>query len=85
MLALPFWFNQRQCKAEEVADNFYRVTAPNMPETYLGIRKAENGLYQGYLRSQQDGPDEAVTDPEFQTVYQAWEAAFELFREVMIL
>lgn len=85
MLITPFWFDQRQLKAESVADNYYRITGPNAPERFLGIRKAANGVFQAYLRSQQDGADDAVTGPEFDAAYNAWEAAFELYRAKVIL
>ncbi len=85
MLITPYWFGQRQLKAESVGDDHYRVTGPNAPERYLGIRKADNGHYLAFLRFQKDGPDEAVTGADFDTAYNAWEAAFELYRAKEIL
>ena len=36
----PFWFKQRQCKAEPAGDNALHVTGPNLPETFLRIERA---------------------------------------------
>lgn len=85
MLSTPFWFDQRQCKAEEISPVYYRITGPNLPETFLGIRRAENGNFQAYLRFARDGEDAAVTAADFVREYDAWEAAFELYRAKVIL
>jgi hypothetical protein len=85
MLITPFWFAQRQLKAEAAGELLYRITGPNAPEKHLGIRKADNGNYLAYLRSTQDGEDEVATAAEFPSVYNAWEAAFELYRAKVIL
>ncbi len=84
-LLTPSWFKGRHCKAEAVGEDFYRITGPNLPECFLGVRQLENGMYQGYFRRQQQGPDEALTGQEFDTLYNAWEGTFELFRDKMIL
>jgi hypothetical protein len=78
-LVTPFWFYQRQCKAEEAGDNLYRLTGPNLKEAYIGILKA-NGRWASFLKNSADGPDVAVTPGQWNNVYEAWEAAFELFR-----
>jgi hypothetical protein len=85
MLVTPYWFGQRQLKAESVGDNVYRITGPNAPEWILGIRQAENGRYQAFLRRTRDGSDEAVTEAAFSTAYDAWEAAFELYRSRVVV
>lgn len=84
-LITPFWFNQRQLKAEAVGTNLYRVVGPNMPESFIGLRLLENNRYQGFLRAQQDGPDQAVTADDFATAFNAWEGTFELYRACMII
>jgi hypothetical protein len=84
-LITPFWFKQRQCKAEAVDADFYRITGPNLPETFLGLRRLEDDTYQGYFRRHKDGPDDVVTERTFDTPYNGWEGAFELFRAKMIL
>jgi hypothetical protein len=85
MLTTPFWFDQRQLQAESVGEEFYRITGPNAPEMFLGVRKADNGNYQAYLRAEKDGADLATTDAELPTLYNAWEAAFELYRGQVIV
>ena len=82
-LIVPFWFKQRQAKAEPAGDNTYRVTGPILPETFLSIRRGENGRWAAALRMSADGPDTATLD-EFETEQNAWEAAFELYRQRVI-
>jgi hypothetical protein len=77
---VPFWFKQRQCKAEPVGDNVLKLTGPNLGESFIAIRKGENGRWQAAFRSAADGPDLAVAEPEQDTPEDAWEAAFELYR-----
>jgi hypothetical protein len=81
----PFWFKQRQLKAEAVSDNYYRVSGPNVREWFLGIRPGEDGRWAAFLRDAQDGPDVSATAPEFATTNDAWEAAFELYRQKVIV
>jgi hypothetical protein len=82
---LPSWFKQRQAKAEEAAENLYRLTGPNLREAFIGIRREENGHWLAFLRYAAGGSDAAVTEPRFQTLYDAWEAAFELFRTGVVV
>lgn len=84
-LIRPYWFAQRQGKAEEAGPNLYKVTGPNLPETYVGIRSGPSGKWLGFVRSTAEGPDLAATKDELPTEYDAWEAAFELFRDVIII
>jgi hypothetical protein len=77
---LPSWFKQRQAVAEPAGDNVYKLTGPILPETFITIRKGENGLWQAALMQSPSGPDIAVTDAEYETPGDAWGAAFELHR-----
>jgi hypothetical protein len=80
MPTLPFWFRQRQGKAEPSGSDTYRLTAPNLAEAFIGIGKAENGRWLPMLRQTADGPDLAKTADDFATAQEAWDAAFELYR-----
>jgi hypothetical protein len=84
-LVLPMWFKQRQGKAEEAGENTYRLTGPNLREAFISIRKADNGLWAASMRYALDGPEIAVTEPEIGTAYDAWEAAFEIYRNHVIV
>jgi hypothetical protein len=90
-LTVPFWFKQRQAKADPVGegagngDELYRVTAPNMAEAFLGIRKGDNRRWQGFIKQKADGPDLQATAAEFETPGAAREAAFELFRQRFVV
>jgi hypothetical protein len=80
----PFWFKQRQCKAEPAgSDNAIKVSGPNLGESYLSIAPAEGGTWSASLRLGGDGP--VVSSAErLASAAAAWEAAFELYRESVI-
>jgi hypothetical protein len=82
---LPTWFKQRQGKAEPAGDNTYRLSGPNLREGYITIGRAENGAWQAGLRFQAEGPDADATQPVLPNEYEAWEAAFELFRLAVVV
>lgn len=82
----PFWFKQRQCKAEQAADgNALKVSGPNLGEAVIGIAPDDNKHWRAFLRASADGPETAVTEPEFDNPNDAWEAAFELYRTKTIV
>ncbi len=58
----PFWFKQRQCKAEPAGDDTLRMTGPNLAETFLRIEPAGDH-WRATLRLTADGPDASYTDP----------------------
>lgn len=83
---LPFWFKQRQCKAEEVGgDHTLKVSGPNLGEAFIGIRREDNNRWRAVMRQSADGPEVAATEAEFDKPADAWEAAFELFRTNVIV
>ena len=82
---LPTWFKYRQGKAEPAGANVLKLTAPNLPESFITIRAAENGHFQGAFRGTADGADVAVTQPEFVAPGDAWGAAFELYRNHVVV
>lgn len=81
----PSWFKQRQGTAEPAGENTYRLTAPNVQEAFISIRRNENGLYSASLRTSADGPDVAASEPVIETEYDAWEQAFEMYREALVV
>jgi len=81
----PFWFKQRQAKAEPAGADAYRLTGPNLREGTISIRNAENGKWLAALRLAPDGPEVEATSPEYDSTYEAWEAAFELFRRECVV
>ncbi len=81
---LPFWFKQRQCKAEPAgSDNAVKVTGPNLAEAYLSIPPVEGGKWHAALRFAADGPLAASAEG-LPSTPAAWDAAFELYRERVI-
>jgi hypothetical protein len=82
----PFWFKQRQCKAEEAGDgDTLKVSGPNLGEAFLRIERGENNHWRASVRQTADGPELAATEPEFENSADAWEAAFELYRSQVIV
>ena len=83
---LPFWFKQRQCKYEPAgADSQLKVTGPNLGEAYIRICQGENGRWQAAFRRAADGPDDAASDADIPGQREAWDAAFELYRQNVIV
>jgi hypothetical protein len=84
-LTFPFWFPARLGKAEEAGPNTYRLTAPNLQDAYISIRPGGPGRWSAQLRLAADGPEVAATEAEFPNEYEAWEAAFELYRQKVVV
>jgi hypothetical protein len=83
---LPFWFKQRQCKAEPAgSENMLKVSAPNLGEAFLRIEPADNGRWRAALRMAADGADVQATGADFPGPQAAWDVAFELFRQTVIV
>ncbi|HEY7327166.1 MAG TPA: hypothetical protein VH592_05990 [Gemmataceae bacterium] len=81
MPILPFWFKQRQCKAEPAGDeNTLKVSGPNLGEALIGIAQGDDTRWRAFLRWSANDPDSVCTEPEFENPADAWEAAFELYR-----
>jgi hypothetical protein len=82
---IPFWFKQRQCKAEPAgSDKMLKLSGPNLADAYIHI-DGDDGRWTAGLRLSPDGPDVAVSDGQCLTAKLAWEAAFELYRGRVIV
>jgi hypothetical protein len=81
----PFWFQQRQGKVEAAGPESYRLTAPNLGEAFIRVHRAEDSRWSAGLRFQVDGPEVRSTAPLYDTEPDAWSAAFELYREQLII
>jgi hypothetical protein len=81
----PFWFKQRQAKAETAGPDTYRVIAPNQREAFLSIRQDAGGRWSAALRLAADGPEVAATAAAYDTPGDAWDAAFELYRRELVI
>ena len=80
-LVYPFWFKQRQSKAEPQADtNMLEVSGPNLPKAYLTVYPTDTLCWRASLRATADGPDVATAEASAPTARAAWDAAFELYR-----
>jgi hypothetical protein len=81
---VPFWFKQRQCKAEPQDKHLLKVSGPNLGEAYIHIRP-EGERWRAGLRLSPDGEDVAATEAEIPDERKAWEVAFELYRNRFII
>jgi hypothetical protein len=78
---LPFWFKQRQCKAEPVdGGKMLKVSGPNLGDAYLYIQPVDERRWRAGLRQAPDAADLRTTEEEMRSPREAWDAAFELFR-----
>jgi hypothetical protein len=84
-LVTPMWFKQRQGKAEAAGENTYRLTGPNLREALISIRKGDNGRWAAALCYAAEGPDITATELQIATEYEAWEAAFEIYRNHVVI
>jgi len=82
---VPFWFRQRQGKMEPAGSDTFKLTAPNVAEAFISIRQTENGHWRPALRLQSEGPDVDAPAVDLDSVPEAWEAAFELYRRRMVV
>ena len=81
----PFWFKQRQCKAEPVGgDQMLKVSGPNLAEAFIHVKKQDDHWLAG-LRLKADGDDVATARSAKPSEHAAWDAAFELYRTHVIV
>ncbi len=81
----PFWFNQRQGKAEAKGTNCYLLTAPNLAPFTIQIEQGADGLWSASLSAGDNPTPIAVTEAMFPRSEEAWQGAFELYRQHVVL
>ena len=83
----PAWFKQRQGKAEPVNEGeaLHKLTAPNQQDAYVLIQQHENGKWLAELRETADGESLSITPAVLDNPGEAWNAAFELYRQNIIV
>jgi hypothetical protein len=84
-VTVPSWFKGRQGKAEEAGPGLLKLTAPNLHDWYIGIRRLESGGWLAFLRSDPDGPDATAVEVDPLPEHEAWEAAFEVYRNQVVI
>lgn len=82
---LPTWFKYRQGMAEPSGEQVMKLTAPNLPEAFIAVRAEPNGRWAAVLRRSADGPEVAASSPDFGSAAEAWGAAFELYRNYIVV
>lgn len=88
--SLPFWLVQRQAKVEPTGENALLLKAPNLPPYQVAIRQAPDG--QGWMAALHQAPAEGQEKPlvaessfPLPDPVTAWDAAFELYRQHVIV
>jgi hypothetical protein len=85
-VTVPSWFKGRQARAEEAGPHLLRLTGPNLNEWHAGIRRADNGRWVAFVRRTADAEDTiAVELSPGLTESDAWQAAFEVYRNQVII
>ena len=85
--ALPFWMRQRQVKAEPIGETALKLTAPNLPVHELAVAAAAPGWKALVYRVPADGQKVLVAERAFSapSLESAWQDAYELFRQQVII
>jgi hypothetical protein len=84
-VTVPSWFKGRQGKADEVGPGLLKLTAPNLKEWIIGIRRHADGRWTAFLRDTPEGTDTVAVELDAVPEYDAWEAAFEVYRNRVIV
>jgi hypothetical protein len=82
---LPFWFRQRQGKAEPIGEDRLRLSAPNMAEAFIGIEKNTDSQWLPVVRKTPDSENLVSTNTSYGSPQDAWDAAFEVYRETFVV
>ena len=69
---------------ETLEENTYRLSAPNLAEAFIAIRQDSTGGWVPVLRLTKDGPDVANSTAPLTTPQEAWDAAFEQYRQTVV-
>ena len=70
-----------------VIPNFLNFAYAQNPGVAFSMfdQQGDSGRWSGALRLTADGPTVVATPPELETLYDAWEAAFELYRQQIVV
>ena len=82
---VPSWFKGRQGKAEELRPGLLKLTAPNLREWFVGIGRLDDAGWVAFLRDEPDGPDTATVELDPMPEQEAWDAAFEVYRNRVVI
>jgi hypothetical protein len=86
---LPFWMRQRQIVAEPVNEHTVRLTGPILPACEVTVQpggNAENASYLLRVEKVSDAGKEVLAEATSSLPREeAWQAAFELYRQQVIV
>ena len=84
---LPFWMRQRQIKAEPIGETAMKLIAPNLPVYKLAIEPAPTGWKAFVHQLSAEGAKVLLAEREFSAsgLEAAWQNAYELFRQQVII
>lgn len=86
---LPFWMQQRQLKAESVNDSTLRLSGPNLPTHEITLIPVSMGpgwrVTIHKIGSENERSTVLQTEVSFASNEAAWQTAFELYRQHVIV
>lgn len=86
--AVPFWMKQRQVKVEPISDTALKLVAPQLPNYEIEIRQEAGAWHATLFQSATEGGErKLVSETTYAepTPWHAWQAAFELYRQAVII
>lgn len=86
---LPFWMRQRQIVAEPVNEHTVRLTGPILPACEVTVQPGAGEETTGYLlrveKANEAGKEVIAEAKSSLPREEAWQAAFELYRQQVIV
>jgi hypothetical protein len=84
---MPFWMRQRQIKAEPLGESTLRLSTPNLPVHEVTLEVQGMHWRSEVFRLPAEGQRESLAERVFEASRReaAWENAFELFRQAVII
>jgi len=85
--ALPFWMRQRQIKVEPLGETTLRLSTPNLPVHEVSLKDQGTQWRSEVFRLPAEGQRELLAERVFEASRHeaAWENAFELFRQAVVI
>lgn len=86
---LPFWMLQRQIKAESVSDSTLRLVGPNLPTCEVTLIPVSKGpgwrVIVAKVGTEGERTTLVQTEIAFENRDAAWQSAYELYRQHVIV
>ena len=89
-IAMPFWMQQRQVKAEPLNDTTLKIAAPQLPVYEIEIRPVAGSSEWSaavFQPTPEGGERKLIAETSSPESHKwgAWEAGFELYRQAVVV